>query len=162
MYQWKVWYFNDKINGLCSCVFNFVNTKQTEHSLYGYHICVHCILLQYYSPKPCEANMWGSVSIKQVFPKIYFQIISIYILHIKTVVSTGIFLKENVSVTSTLYIIYVCVSKQSNCCIKGIINIKNNTMYGNMGSYRIYFQLRKNSCLKYCSVWHPCIHAHLE
>ena len=48
------------------------------------------------------------------------------------------------------YILYVCVSKQSNCCIKGIINIKNNTMYGNMGSYRIYFQLRKNSCLKYC------------
>ena len=126
MYQWNVWYFNDKIYALCSCVFNFVNTKQTEHSLYGYHICVHCILLQYYSPKPCEANMWGSVSIKQVPPKMYFQIISIYILHIKTVVSTGIFLKENVSVTSTLYIIYVCVSKQSNCCIKGIINIKNN------------------------------------
>ena len=37
--------------------------------------------------------------------------------------------------------IYVCVSKQSNCCIKGIINIKKiNTMYGNKGSYRIYFE----------------------
>ena len=68
----------------------------------------------------------------------------------KLLLALEFFLKENVSVTSTLHIIYVCVSKQSNCCIKGIINIKNNTMYGNMGSYRIYFQLRKNSCLKYC------------
>ena len=39
LYQWNVQDSNDNIYALCSWVFNFANTKQTEHLLYIQHTC---------------------------------------------------------------------------------------------------------------------------
>ena len=78
--------------------------------IYIYHICVHCIL-PLLTKAVWSRHVRQCVQFTPVSPKMYFQIISIHILHIKTVVSTGIFLKK----MCQWHLHNLSKSKQSNC-----------------------------------------------
>ena len=109
---------------LCSCVFNFANTKQTEHLLHIQHTCtMHSTSIPWSCVKQtCEAvcplNRYLHKCTSRSFKCIWN--VGFVLLHIKIVVSTGMFWNNMCQ-----WHLHMYKSKQGNCCIKDIMNIKS-------------------------------------